>query len=423
MAANAQKAVRIVAIVALLGSLAAFVSLFGFGESVTGRTTMGAPVVASSASGERIVFITSHWVTRRLTTRSLNKSYSTTYYVEAWGLDAKTLEVAWRSELKQIRSGERSNDSQTYGAWNGHIWHYDDGLWGIAVADGGVAISPEKLTAANPELAPVMPDDPKLVTFDGEGPLVRTLNGRTWRVDPATARLVPGTKAPDGAGAMTPAADNLDTYLRTIANGRWYGFLRERDVAFVKENGVVHSSYWMQGGNGMDWGNLPDPRTLYSAAATVKPGYAPEHWAIETGPVEPWGDMPPLLFAEFLRPPGLFSSHDPTVLTVPGPDSFIVVGADIGGDRAALVFARVGFDGKLLWLTPTNIVRHWVTMTDNYLRPEGAVVVLHNVVISEEEAKEKRDIFRDWPKAVVRIDLATGAVIQKRLDELPYASD
>jgi hypothetical protein len=390
----------------------------GFSPSITQRTPMGAPVLAHSLQGERIVVFTTFWVTRVISTRTLNRSFSTQYVSEAWGLDAKTLEPAWRAELGRVRSGSRSSNSKTFGAANGHVWHYDNGLWGVAVADGAINVSPEKLAAANKDLASVLPDNPDLIVFDGEGPLVRTLDGRTWRVEAAVAKLVPGKAAPDGTGDAVKAADNTETYFQTAANGRWYGFLRERDVAFVRENGVG-SSYFMQGNGGMDWGNTPELRTLHSAPITEESNEADYNWRVKTGPVEAWGDMPPMIFAEFLRPPGRFSSHNGTILIVPNPDSFIVMGADIGGDRAAQVFARVGLDGKLLWQTPTTLMRHWFTMSDNYLRPEGAIAFLHNVVPATADT-ELVDKLRDWPKAIVRIDLGTGALITKRLDELPH---
>jgi hypothetical protein len=393
-----------------------------FGPSFTQRTTMGAPVLAPAPGGERIVVFTTHWVTWMISRSSLNRSFSTNYVMEAWGLDAQTLEPAWRAELGRVRSGSRSSNSKTFGAANGHVWHYDNGLWGVAVADGAVAVSPEKLAAANRELAAFMPDSPDMIAFDGGGPLVRTLNGRSWRIDPATAKLIPGTAAPEGSGSADKAAGNTETYFRTVANGRWYGFLRDRDVDFVRKNGAG-SSYFMEGGSGMDWGNLPETRALYAAEVTGAPNEADYAWRAKTGPVERWSDLPPLLYAEFLRPPGRFPSHDPTVMIVPNPDSFIVVAADIGGDNGAQVFARIGLDGKMLWLTPTNLMRHWFLMSDNYLRPDGAIAFLHNVVPPEEQRKEIVDRIRDWPKAVVRIDLATGASITKRLDELPFVEE
>lgn len=346
---------RLVVVLAVLGGLALVtaivVAIVAARSEVlaTPADVTGPPVRAQTAAGDRVFLLTSQWKTyrTRYSRHGMTRPAYTALLVDVWAFDAATGRPVWRRRLESDRRGVNMGRA-LLGAERDVLWLLTSkGLLGLSTSDGADIADAAAIEAKNPQLATLMPKEPKLFRFDDAGLGFRSADGRDWRLNGAT--LVASAQAGAGETKAFPPA-GLSGGVSTWAfhekglhlTGRWIGVLSEGEAQRSEaQRSLVFA----------DPEEAPRVR-LWSATARREAGFVGVRTILS-------GFAPMPESPEFLRG-GLLSDgnlqNQPLLLFK--PDSLLVLHWGRLGEDGRIRLSRVaGPAGRVLWTADLPMAR------------------------------------------------------------------
>lgn len=302
------------------------------------------------------------------------------------------------------------------------IWLWNNGPEARDLRTLAPVCTLDTLRARNPDLAPLLPDDPKytrvLAALDAI--VLKTKDARYVRADPATGELLP---VDDGAlAAISPAytktADSAFEYLPPSGKSLW-----SVSVAGLVLNSHLQDDWWYallsaseRAGLGERVGSMEEwhlrtvstvPETaasLYRGRYTLEPKsiLGRTDIKLDASSVAGVGEER-FLMAGFLRRPGTFDpwtvppTLDAQPSTPPAAPSFIVLHRAAIGEKAPWLLTRLGADA----------VKHWTRDTGftelNHVCDGGGFIVISGYTPDHRPRGH-------WPERLIFLDATTGSM-------------
>jgi len=357
--------------------------------------TFGAPVFVLDKSGDRVNLLTGQWRTIRQPGRRAGGGYDRVeFYVDLWAVDANSATPLWRKRLETERDGGFI-DRSLLGVDRGTIWLLIKGkLVGISAADGSVIAPAGRVEAENPEIKGLMPVESRYYQFDSRGLYITAADGRGWRIDPGTFKVLPDTgPAVPIEGVfppefITPGSSGLHLVRGIDVPDHWLGLLTKEEAKTFEENNDIG-------------GMTPETRRqLWGGKALKATNFFGDY--LDYTELKPLPESPEFLDAGLLREYRV--GQQLPALWVREPDSVFVLHRERLGEAGKLRLARVaGPRGNVVWEAPLPLTLvNSVKMMEKSLLLFGAEYLEGDPDIS--------DAVRDSPQRLVSVDVKTGAV-------------
>lgn len=357
---------------------------------------MGAPVFVKTDDGDRVYQLTGQWHTYRVGggRHSAGSRLRTDLYVDLWAINANDARPVWRKRLDSERDGGMF-DRSLLGVDRGTIWLLMKGkLVGMSASDGAVIAPVGKVESENPELKGLMPIEDRYYQFDLRGLHITAADGRGWRVDPSTFKVLPDTgPAVPIEGAcppefITPGGSDLHLVRGIDVPGHWLGLLTEEEAKIFEENNSLG-------------GLSPEiRRRLWGAKAAKDTNFFGDY--LDYTELTPLPEGTEFLDAGLLRE--YHTGQQLPALWAREPDSVFVLYRDRLGETGKRHLARVaGPKGNVIWDAALPL-----TYVQSVKKMEKCILIFGKEHIQDDP--EISDSLRDSHERLVSIDLATGTV-------------
>lgn len=360
----------------------------------TPADVIGPPVRAQTDAGDRVFLLTSQWKTyrARYSRHGMTRPAYTALLVDVWAFDAGSGRPLWRRRLESDRRGVNMGRA-LLGAERDVLWLLTSkGLLGLSTHDGARIADATSIETKNPQLATLMPAEPRLFRFDRAGLGFRSVDGRDWRLNGSTLVASPMAGASEGEGAAFQPA-RLSGGVSTWAfhekglhfTGRWIGVLSDAEAQRSEERRSLVFAHPDEAPRVRVWSAMARREAGFVGVRTIMSDFAPL-------PESP----------EFLRG-GLLSDgnlqNQPIVLFK--PDSLLVLHWDRLGVEGRINLSRLGPAGRVLWTAELPMAR-----LDAVMPGEETLVLLGSQ--PEPDMARPRDRVPVEVDQLVIVDLASG---------------